>query len=309
MRAGEIVDDPRFEKILRCPACDGVRLRPARRGTIGAVTLNPEAFKITDRHYGKVWDLSVCADCGHLFADPSPRPPFIASLYAAVEDPLYESEAEGRAVNFLPILRRLSRFAPPGGRLFDVGAATGILLALAKRHGWRVDGIDASAWAARRAAERHGIPLRQGSFETAELPAGAYQAVTMIDLIEHTPTPRAVVAKAARILAPGGVLGLVTPDIHSPAALLAGRLWWHLRPGHLAYFSRSSLDALLAAAGFRVVLRRRYAWTFSAHYLASRFGILAHFTASSRSSFLKEIPVKLTLGDSFEIYAVKESRS
>ncbi|MDD8026543.1 MAG: class I SAM-dependent methyltransferase [Acidobacteriota bacterium] len=299
------MNDPRFERIRNCPACGGRRFRPDRRGNIDVSALSAESVKITDSEYGKIWDLSACPDCGHLFADPSPTPAFIASLYKEVEDPLYGAEAEGRAKNFLPILRRLTRFAPAKGRLFDVGAATGIFLNEARRGGWRVDGIDASAWAARWAAERYAIPLRQGSFEEAGLPAQGFQAVTMIDLIEHTPRPRDVLAKAAEILTPGGVLCLVTPDIHSPAACLVGPRWWHLRPGHLAYFSRSSLDAALAAAGFHIVLRRRYVWTFSAHYLVSRFRFLAAFAASPRASFLKRIPIKLALGDSFEIYAVK----
>lgn len=300
------MSEAKFERILRCPACDGTRLRPARRGTLDRAALNAEAIKITDREYGKVWDLAACLDCGHLFADPSPRPEFIFSLYQEVEDPLYDAESEGRSQNFRPILGRLASLAPGNGKLFDVGAATGILLNLARRDGWQVDGIDASAWAARWAAEHYGIPLRQGSFEEAAVPPQSFRAVTMVDFIEHTPTPRAAVAKAASILAPGGVLCLVTPDIHSLAARLAGRRWWHLRPGHLAYFSHASLDALLASAGFRVVLRRKYAWTFSAQYLVSRFSALSGWAASRPASFLKRIPIKLALGDSFEIYAVKD---
>jgi SAM-dependent methyltransferase len=287
------MSESKFERILRCPACGGVHLKPARRGTLDVSALNAEAVKITDSEYGKVWDLSRCLDCGHLFADPAPKPAFIVSLYQDVEDPLYDTEAEGRSKNFRPILARLAKLAPGKGRLFDVGAATGILLDLARRDGW----------------ERYGIPLRQGSFEESAVPAGSCRAVTMVDLIEHTPRPRAAVAKAASILAPGGVVCIVTPDIHSPLARLAGRRWWHLRPGHLAYFSRTSLDALLQSAGFRVILRKRYAWTFSAHYLVSRFPALGRFAASRRASFLKRIPIKLALGDSFEIYAVKEKAS
>jgi 2-polyprenyl-3-methyl-5-hydroxy-6-metoxy-1,4-benzoquinol methylase len=303
------MSETKFEPVADCPACGGVHLKAARRGTLDVSALNADAVKITDSEYGKVWDLSLCLDCGHLFADPAPKPAFIVSLYQNVEDPLYDAEAEGRSKNFRPILTRLAKLAPGKGRLFDVGAATGILLDLARRDGWDVDGIDASAWAARWAAERYGIPLRQGSFEEAEVPAGSCQALTMVDLIEHTPRPRAAVAKAASILAPGGVLCIVTPDIHSPLARLAGHRWWHLRPGHLAYFSRASLDALLGSAGFRVVLRKRYAWTFSAHYLVSRFPALGRFAASRRASFLKRIPIRLALGDSFEIYAVKEKTS
>jgi SAM-dependent methyltransferase len=296
----------KFERLSRCPVCAGARITPCRKGTFDYAGLNADQIKITDSEYGKIWDLSLCLDCGHLFADPAPRPEFIFSLYRKVEDPIYDEEAEGRSRNFRSVLDGLERLRPGRGRLFDVGAATGILLDLARRRGWAVDGIEASDWAARFAAFRYGIPLRQGFFEDLDIPAGSCQAVTMVDFIEHTPRPRAAVAQAARILEPGGVLALVTPDIHSPAGRLAGSKWWHLRPGHLAYFSAGSLDALLRPAGFTIVRRRRYAWTFSAHYLVSRFGALRGFADGRAASFLKKIPIKLALGDSFEIYAVKD---
>ena len=292
-----------LERMSRCPACGGDRLRPFRKGCFDPGSLDASRVKITDSGYGEVWDLSVCLNCGHLFADPCPRPEFLFSLYRDVVDPVYDQEAEGRSRNFLGILRRVERLRPARGRLFDVGAATGILLDLARRRGWKVDGIEPSAWAARWAADRYGILLRRGAFEDAALSAESFDAVTMVDFIEHTPVPRAALSQASRILVPGGILALVTPDIHSLAARLAGRRWWHLRPGHLAYFGRRSLDALLIAHGFRVVLRRRYAWTFSARYLVSRFGALEGL--ARRASFLGRIPIKLALGDSFEIYAVK----
>jgi hypothetical protein len=103
------------------------------------------------------------------------------------------------------------------------------------------------------------------------------------------------------------MLVLVTPDIHSRAARLAGRRWWHLRPAHLAFFSRRSIDALLRRAGLSIVAERRYAWTFSAHYLLSRKPALqAYLKNVGPASFLKRIPIKLALGDSFEVYAIKD---
>ena len=296
----------KFERVSRCPACAGARVRAWRKGTFDYAGLNADQIKITDSEYGKIWDLSLCLACGHLFADPAPKPEFIFSLYRQVEDPLYDAERDGRSRNFRSVLDGLEKWRPGRGRLFDVGAATGILLDLARRRGWAVDGVDASAWAARFAASRYGIPLRQGFFEELDIPAGSVQAVSMVDCIEHPPRPRAAIAQAARILAPGGVLALVTPDIHSLAGRLAGSKWWHLRPGHLAYFSAGSLEALLRPAGFTIVRRRRYAWTFSAHYLVGRLGFLRALADGPAASILKANPIKLALGDSFEIYAVKD---
>jgi len=296
-----------FEKTAGCPACGSMRIVPWRKGTIDAAGLRPESVRITDSAYGRTWDLARCRDCGHVFADPCPAPEFIGSLYGGVEDPLYDEETEGREKNFLQVLARLETILTDKGRLFDVGAATGILMNLARGRGWDVDGADPSAWAAATAGAKYGLAVREGLFETLALDPESVDAVTMVDFIEHTARPFDAVQKAAEILKPGGVLCLVTPSLRSVAARLAGRKWWHYRPAHLAYFTRRSLDALLGRAGFTVVRRRSYSWTFSAHYLASRKKVSRFLVRNARlAGLLKQIPVKLVLGDSFEIYARKE---
>jgi SAM-dependent methyltransferase len=301
--------ETRFRMLTACPACASADIRRYKKGTFSG-PLTQDEIKITDNQYGKTWDLSICSDCGHIFANPNPTPAYLAFLYGQVEDPLYEDETAGRRRNFLRILRHLEKLGPEKGPLFDVGAATGILLDLARRRGWEPAGIEPSSWAVRAAADKHGLDLIEGTLETASLPEDRYAAVTMVDFIEHTPLPFEAVRKARAILRPAGILVLVTPDIHSRAARLAGRRWWHLRPAHLAFFSRKSLEALLRRAGFSVVAERRYAWTFSAHYLLSRKPALqAKLKRVRGASFLKRIPIKLALGDSFEVYAMKDRRA
>jgi len=290
-----------------CPACGGSGIQPWRKGTFDPARLDASSVKITDSGYGLVWDLGRCPACGHVFADPSPAPELVDRLYGELEDPLYDAEAAGRGRNFVRVLRFLEKTRPAKGLLLDVGAATGILMDLARRRGWAVEGVEPSAWAVRTARKRYGLEVREGVFEFVPLPAAAYDAVTMVDVIEHTARPADAVARAAEVLKPGGILCVVTPDVRSFAARLAGRRWWHFRPAHLSYFSRRSLDALLAWAGFRVFARRRYAWTFSAHYLASRLPATRPILRGRRTaSLLRRISIKLALGDSFEIYARKD---
>ncbi len=299
--------EARFQTLRACPACAGADIREYRKGTFSG-RLTQDGIKITDSQYGKTWNLSSCAECGHIFANPSPGPEFLAALYGRVEDPLYEAEAEGRSKNFLAILRRLEKLRPEKGPLFDVGAATGILLELARRRGWEPAGIEPSSWAVKAASDRYGLALIEGTLETASPPKDRYAAVTMVDFIEHTPLPYDALVRARSVLKPSGVLVLVTPDIHSRAARLAGRRWWHLRPAHVAFFSRRSLHALLGRAGFSIIAERRYSWTFSLHYLLSRKPVFqARLEKAGAASFLKRIPIKLALGDSFEVYAVKDS--
>lgn len=298
---------PDLRRAAACPACGGGDIHPWRTGTFDPARLDASTVRITDSGYGLVWDLGRCRSCGHIFADPSPAPELVDRLYGRLEDPLYDAEAEGRERNFARILDFLEKARPAKGRLLDVGAATGLLMNLARRRGWAVEGVEPSAWAVRSARERFGLDVREGVFESVPLPAAACDAVTMVDVIEHTARPADAVARAAEILKPGGILCVVTPDVRSAAARLAGRRWWHFRPAHLSYFCRRSLDALLARGGFRVFARRRYAWTFSAHYLVSRLPATRGLLRGRRAaSLLRRISIKLALGDSFEIYARKD---
>ena len=296
-----------LEYFSRCPVCENKDIRPYRERTFDFKNLSEEQIKITDSEYGKVWDLSQCMGCSHIFANPAPTQAFIQSLYSQIKDPLYEEEAEGRGKNFKRILSRLDSIHPERGTLFDVGAATGILLNLARQRGWQTAGIEPSAWAVKVAKEKYGIDLYEGDFESAQLQENCYEAVTLIDFIEHISHPLEALAKAYTVLSPGGTVCLVTPDIQSWAAKIAGNGWWHFRPGHLAYFTKASIVRLLERSGFTVLKIKRYSWTFSAHYLLSRKPKLVFFIRNPRlASFWKKIPIKLALRDSFEIYAKKE---
>lgn len=298
----------RFEAVDSCPVCRNPSLQPYKKSTFDYYSLNQEQIKITDKDYGKIWDLSRCDNCTHVFANPRPTQDFISFLYSEIEDPLYHTEAEGREKNFEGILSFLGKLHPEKGELFDVGAATGILLNLAQQQDWSPDGIEASSWSVQVAAQEYGLKLQQGNFETADIPADHYTVVSMVDFIEHIPHPRTVMEKAHEILLPGGTLCLVTPDINSAAARISGKKWWHFRPAHLSYFTKKSLVTLVEQTGFQVVKEGKYTWTFSAHYLISRIPSLKFLLKSTRlASFWKNIPIKLALGDSFEIFARKQS--
>ena len=299
------------EKLLyrkECPVCSSLSIAPLNKGTFPVSLLKKEQIKITDSSYGKRWDLSRCESCTHVFADPFPSQDLVRTLYSATEDPLYEEEAWGRSKNFAAILSFLEKLCPDKGLIFDVGAATGILLNMARERGWQTEGIEPSSWAVRVAGKKYSLPLQEGFFEMAQLEENRCSVVTMVDFIEHIADPLAAVAKAFSILAPGGILCLVTPDINSIAAKIAGKKWWHFRPAHLGFFSKKSLSILLQRSGFRVLKWRKYSWTFSAHYLLSRKPHL-NFLLKNKylSSFWKKIPIKLALGDSFEVYARKET--
>ncbi len=102
------------------------------------------------------------------------------------------------------------------------------------------------------------------------------------------------------------MLVIVTPDIGSLAARLMGGRWWHYRAAHVNFFNRRSLERLLAAHGFEIALRKRFAWNFSAYYLLTR--LLPFLKGKALQRPLKKLHLKLQLFDSWEVYARKKKK-
>ncbi len=72
----------------------------------------------------------------------------------------------------------------------DLGCWVGFLLDEARARGWDpVTGVEPSAFASAYARDRLGLDVRTDDLMTADLPAGAHQAVVLGDVIEHLPAP------------------------------------------------------------------------------------------------------------------------
>ena len=141
-----------------------------------------------------------------------------------------------------------------GGRVLDVGCGYGFLLEALERAGYEAHGIEVSAYAAEQARRRiRGQVIQQGAEEPFPFPGGHFDAVTLLDVIEHLPGYPAALASCARCLRPGGKLFVITLNAHSLARPLLGRRWaWHQDPTHVHMFSARMLRQGLEAAGLEV---------------------------------------------------------
>jgi SAM-dependent methyltransferase len=138
--------------------------------------------------------------------------------------------------------------------LLDVGCGPGFLLEAARRRGWEVLGVDPSRFAADSAAHTFGVRVLCCSLAEAALEPVSFDAVSLLHAVEHFADPVAALADVARLLRPGGVLFLETPNAASEGYRLFGREWVLLNPmEHRYVFSPRTLARALEAAGLQVL--------------------------------------------------------
>lgn len=136
-------------------------------------------------------------------------------------------------------------------RVLDVGCATGQFLELARARDWEVVGVEPNALAAEYCRGRLEIPIAGPSISDAGLADRSFDAVTMWEVVSHLFEPTDVLRECIRVLRPGGVLLLTTPNIN-------GFEYRLLRDRHenvngvlfLQFFSPDTLRLVLEEAGF-----------------------------------------------------------
>jgi 2-polyprenyl-3-methyl-5-hydroxy-6-metoxy-1,4-benzoquinol methylase len=166
-------------------------------------------------------------------------------------------------------LRDIAKTKTPPGRLLDVGCAEGFFLEAAKAGGWECYGVELSSFAAEVASKAGVGEVFCGTLRDAKYPDDHFDVVTMFDVIEHLHDPRAELEEVRRILKPGGLYYLLTPDAKSPAARLMGKRWFEIKPPeHLFYFSTANMNDMLRAAGFEKVTSHAGGKVLTFEYIA-----------------------------------------
>lgn len=143
--------------------------------------------------------------------------------------------------------------AKPGGQLLEIGCGNGERLELLRDLGWQVYGIEPDAKAA-QAAKARNLDIFAGELQAGHLPTGSFDAILMSHVIEHVPNPREIIAECLRLLCPGGVLIMLTPNTQSLGHRWFRQNWLPLDPPrHLHLFNRHNLSKMCQETGFSPV--------------------------------------------------------
>lgn len=159
----------------------------------------------------------------------------------------------------------VSEYVPSGSRLLDAGSNFGHFLQVA-RAAYAASGFDVSPVAICWSHEHLGVNAVTASiYDLSQFASASFDVVTAWDVIEHLVNPLEALRQLHRVLRPGGLIFVSTPDAGSRVARALGGHWHYLDPEqHRTLFSRATLRSALERSGFRVRALR----TFGRHYRA-----------------------------------------
>ncbi|BCX19562.1 MAG: hypothetical protein KatS3mg117_3244 [Geminicoccaceae bacterium] len=172
---------------------------------------------------------------------------------------MFREEAHHRLL--LPIIRSL---LPEGASLsiLDVGCGTGFVAAALAELGHSVTGIDTAedgiAIARKAVSGNVRFEVASAYDDWSKLkPERGWDVVTAVEVIEHLYSPQRFLHNAYHALKPGGCIIITTPyhGYMKNLALALLNAWdrhfhVHHEGGHIKFFSRRTLAAMLENSGF-----------------------------------------------------------
>jgi SAM-dependent methyltransferase len=121
-------------------------------------------------------------------------------------------QKEGDPSWFRDYYAAVLKHSTPESRILDCGCGTGITTAHLHEHRPLIEGVDFSETYMARARRRGGY-FRRMDLTALEFPDATFDVVCSADAVEHVPALERALAEMDRVLKPGGVFVLQTPNL------------------------------------------------------------------------------------------------
>ncbi|MBI1975591.1 MAG: class I SAM-dependent methyltransferase [Candidatus Vogelbacteria bacterium] len=210
-----------------------------------------------DTRTGEIFEYSVCTNCGVIFQSLRPQKENIGKYYLDSYEPflgrrnmivdMFVAWRTGREA------RMIRKYLPGARDALEVGASWGrYILQLRDFFGFRIQGVELNKKMCELGRSK-GIQMHEGTLEDAHLPDESLDVIIMSHVIEHLYDPRGTMREVFRILRPGGIVIIKTPNSDTLERRAFGANWHpYEAPRHTVIFSGRNLGALLVETGFAV---------------------------------------------------------
>ena len=191
-----------------------------------------------------------CNNCHLIYVNPIEKGNKINEAYSqrkSVDAAIIKESRLRATVAQVELIKRYGN----GTRLLDIGCGEGFFLFNASKFGYVGKGVELSQDAAEYARREFGLDVEVKSFEELRFSENHFDVVTMWQVLEHLLYPLTTLEEIHRILKPGGMLVITTPDIGRIPARILRRRWWCITRLHINQFTTETLTNILKNAGFK----------------------------------------------------------
>lgn len=201
---------------------------------------------------------------------------------------IYERARHDLTERNLHWLKVLTKYSLPPEKVMDLGCSHGSFVALLHQVGFDASGVEMSPWVVDFGQKNFASQISLGPVETLGLTDGGFDAIVLMDVLEHLPDPSATMAHCLSLLKPAGLLLIQTPQFkegmkHESLVESKDAFLSLLLPiEHLFLFSKNSVKELFHRLG--------------AEYITFEPAIFDHydmFLAVSRQPLSTNVPEKI----------------
>ncbi len=189
---------------------------------------NLSGFAIDTGRVGPHISRVKCEDCGIVFANPMADKVELESYYES-----YYNKETYKAISFkekilveLSLIEKLNlsqvklkvrylKNLEPGVKFLDVGCGLGLGLAYAHQLGCELYATEFDKESLEFVKSRFPVKTHHGDLSSAKYDDNFFDFIHISHVIEHLPDPRAYIKEMKRILKPGGIMAIGTPDMSS----------------------------------------------------------------------------------------------
>ncbi|RMG22534.1 MAG: class I SAM-dependent methyltransferase [Methanobacteriota archaeon] len=231
------------ERKVTCPACGNAEVND-----LGALPKVEGAIKINNPGH-----LMHCLNCNLFFRYPYPDSAALKKAYAEIDASgiwEYDDRQDYR------LARQEIYQHCQSGKVLDVGCFRGDFLE-SLSDSYDCYGIEPSP-DARRVAGRKDIQLIGKTIDDMDESESSFNAIVMLDVLEHLPRPMDALQKLKKMLAPNGILIVATGNTSALPWQLMRLDYWYYYPEHVCFVNRKWFDWAAKKLRMKVVKVKKF---------------------------------------------------
>lgn len=196
--------------------------------------------------------LVKCKKCSFIFSKKVPSKTELDKVYSNYNREhnnitlLSQEKIKNRAmqlINYKPLKTVL-----------DLGCGNGHFLSCFKDLGIKTYGTEYDEHSASNAQKKGAQILNGGLMPEIPSDINSFDAIVFTEVIEHINNPLTILNHFKKILSPGGLLFITTPNFNSIERYILKDLWGMIcYPEHISYYTADTLDYALTKVGFKKI--------------------------------------------------------